>query len=212
MAMTRLSLDGVDMTLTCIAPMHNTKGRSGTPSELQGWLLSILAHYPTTADSAQSCLLCYQPEPVPRTLAARTSQFTLGYPCRLSAWPGWAIHMHPQHMQHSSVLYLPHITVMTGQVKVSCFLAVLRHSKMWKCKVQIISIFICWARMPDCYLVVVMAMEDCRMCMGYFKVKIVRNRSSTFLLPPLGRVHSNANQQRAMTMTKLSLDTWHIIV
>ena len=42
--------------------------------------------------------------------------------------------------------------------------------------------------------------------MGYVKVKIIRNRSSTFLLPPLGRVHGNANQQRAMTMTKLSLD------
>ena len=59
---------------------------SGTPSELQGRLLSILAHYPTTADSAQSCLLCYQPEPVPRTLAARVSQFTLSQPCRLPAW------------------------------------------------------------------------------------------------------------------------------
>ena len=81
-----------------IAAVSNRKGRSGTPSELQGWLLSILAHCPTTADSAQSCLLCCQPEPVPRTLAARMSQFTLGHPCRLSAWSGWAIHMHPQHM------------------------------------------------------------------------------------------------------------------
>ena len=64
---------------------HNNRA-SGTPSELQGRLLSILAHYPTTADSAQSCLLCYQPEPVPRTLAARVSQSTLSQPCRLSAW------------------------------------------------------------------------------------------------------------------------------
>ena len=29
-----------------------SKGRSGTPSELQGPLLSIMSHYPTTADSA----------------------------------------------------------------------------------------------------------------------------------------------------------------
>ena len=98
---------------------ENNNRASGTPPELQGRLLSILAHYPTTADSAQSCLLCYQPEPVPRTLAARTSQFTLGYPCRLSAWSGWAIHMHPQHIQSSRVLHLPHVTAMTGQVKVS---------------------------------------------------------------------------------------------
>merc|ERR1712035_232377 len=61
-------------------------GRSSTSSDLQGCLLSVLAHCPTTADSAQFCLLCYQPEPIPRTLAARMLQFTLEHPCRLSAW------------------------------------------------------------------------------------------------------------------------------
>ena len=49
-------------------------------------LHSIQAHFPTTASSAQFCLLCYQPEPVPRSLAARLSQLTSRDPCRLQAW------------------------------------------------------------------------------------------------------------------------------
>ena len=73
----------------CPGACSHAIGRSCTPSELQGTLLSILAHCPTTADTAQSCLLCCQPEPVPRTLAARMSWFTPGHPCRLPAWPGW---------------------------------------------------------------------------------------------------------------------------
>ena len=65
-----------------------SKGRSSTPSELQGPLLSILAHYPTTADSAYSCLLCCQPEPFPKPLAARAALSTQGGPCRPAAWQG----------------------------------------------------------------------------------------------------------------------------
>ena len=55
-------------------------------SAAQRSLHSIQAHFPTTASSAQFCLLCYQPEPVPRSLAARLSQLTSRDPCRLQAW------------------------------------------------------------------------------------------------------------------------------
>ena len=48
--------------------------------------------FPTTASSAQFCLLCCQPEPVPRSLTARTSQPARRDPCRLLAWLGPAIH------------------------------------------------------------------------------------------------------------------------
>ena len=37
--------------------------------------------------------------------------------------------MHPQHMQLSSVLHLPLVTAMTGQVKVSVLTLVLTHDK-----------------------------------------------------------------------------------
>ena len=49
----------------------------------QRLLQVILAYFPTTAGSAQFCLLCCQPEPVPGTLAARMSQLTSWDPCRL---------------------------------------------------------------------------------------------------------------------------------
>ena len=38
--------------------------------------------------------------------------------------------MHPQHMQSSSVLHLPLVTAMTGQVKVSVVNFVLTHTKI----------------------------------------------------------------------------------
>lgn len=66
---------------------------SGAPSAWQRSLHCILAQCPTTAGSAQFCLLCCQPEPVPRSLAARLPQFTLRDPCRLPAWLGSAINM-----------------------------------------------------------------------------------------------------------------------
>ena len=59
-------------------------------SAAQRSLHSIQAHDPTTASSAQFCLLCCQPEPVPRSLAARLSQLTSRDPCRLQAWLGRA--------------------------------------------------------------------------------------------------------------------------
>ena len=49
----------------------------------QRLLQIILAYCPTTAGSAQFCLLCCQPEPIPGTLAARMSQLTSWDPCRL---------------------------------------------------------------------------------------------------------------------------------
>ena len=45
-----------------------------------------LACCPTTATSAQFCLLCCQPEPLPESLAARAAPLTQGSPCRLAAW------------------------------------------------------------------------------------------------------------------------------
>ena len=59
-------------------------------SAAQRSLHPIQAHDPTTASSAQFCLLCCQPEPVPRSLAARLSQLTSRDPCRLQAWLGQA--------------------------------------------------------------------------------------------------------------------------
>ena len=61
-----------------------------TSSATQRSLHSIQAHVPTTASSAQFCLLCCQPEPIPRSLAARMSQLTSRDPCRLQAWLGRA--------------------------------------------------------------------------------------------------------------------------
>ena len=46
----------------------------------------ILIHFPTTAGSAQFCLLCCQPEPIPGTLAARKHLLTQRVPCRLPVW------------------------------------------------------------------------------------------------------------------------------
>ena len=59
----------------------------------RGHCFSILILYPTTAASAQFCLLCCQPEPIPRSLTARMSRFTSRDPCRLAAWLGRTIHM-----------------------------------------------------------------------------------------------------------------------
>ena len=50
----------------------------------------IQAHDPTTASSVQFCLLCCQPEPVPRSLTARLSRLTPRDPCRQQAWLGQA--------------------------------------------------------------------------------------------------------------------------
>ena len=69
------------------------KDWSSASSAWQRRLHVILIQYPTTAGSVQFCLLCCQPEPVPRSLAARRMQFTLLTPCRLPAWLGRTIHM-----------------------------------------------------------------------------------------------------------------------
>ena len=69
------------------------KGWCGASSAQQRCLHAILTQCPTTAGSVQFCLLCCQPEPVPRSLAARRMQFTLLTPCRLPAWLGRTIHM-----------------------------------------------------------------------------------------------------------------------
>ena len=55
---------------------RNKRAGGVTPVVLQQRSLqTTLIHFPTTADSAQFCLLCCQPEPIPRSLAARTSTF-----------------------------------------------------------------------------------------------------------------------------------------
>ena len=64
---------------------------SHVSSAAQRPLHSVLAHYPTTASSAWFCLLCCQPQPVPRSSAARMPRFTPRAPCRLLAWLGQAI-------------------------------------------------------------------------------------------------------------------------
>ena len=71
---------------------HKTEW-SGAASTLQRPLLSILILCPTTAAGIQFCLLCCQPEPMPRSLTARISLFTQGNPCRPAAWLGKTIHM-----------------------------------------------------------------------------------------------------------------------
>ena len=52
----------------------------------RGHCRPTLACCPTTAASAQFCLLCCQPEPLPESLAARAAPLTQGRPCRLAAW------------------------------------------------------------------------------------------------------------------------------
>ena len=69
------------------------KGWCGASSAQQRFLHAILTQCPTTAGSVQFCLLCCQPEPVPRSVAARSLQLTLQDPCRLPAWSGRTIHM-----------------------------------------------------------------------------------------------------------------------
>jgi hypothetical protein len=55
-------------------------------SARQRSLHSTLGCVPTTAGSAQFCLLCCQPEPVPESLPARPPPLTRGCPCRLPVW------------------------------------------------------------------------------------------------------------------------------
>ena len=72
------------------------KEGSCSASVQQRPLFCILVQCPTTAGSAQFCLLCCQPGPVPGSSSARRPQITLWAPCRLPAWLGWTIHMHPR--------------------------------------------------------------------------------------------------------------------
>ena len=60
---------------------------------LQSFLHSTLDCLPTTAGSAQFCLLCCQPEPVPESLPARPPSLTRRCPCSLPVWSGQSIHM-----------------------------------------------------------------------------------------------------------------------
>ena len=70
-----------------------SKERSCAPSAQQRLLQRILAQYPTTASSAQYCLLCCQPQPVPGPSTAATLQLTSQDLCRLPAWLGRTINM-----------------------------------------------------------------------------------------------------------------------
>ena len=64
------------------------KDWSGVASAQQRASCAIQPQYPSTACRAQFCLLCCQPEPVPRSLTARMPRLTSCQPCRLHAWMG----------------------------------------------------------------------------------------------------------------------------
>ena len=76
------------------------KGWSCAACPLQRFLYSTLGCVPTTAGSAQFCLLCCQPEPVPESLPARPPSLTRRCPCSLPVWSGQPIHM--VHRTYSS--------------------------------------------------------------------------------------------------------------
>ena len=79
--------------------------RSGADYTHQRSLHFILIHFPTTAGSAQFCLLCCQPEPIPGTLAARKHLLTQRVPCRLPVWSRMN-HLHEvQDMASSPTLH-----------------------------------------------------------------------------------------------------------
>ena len=69
------------------------EGWSCAACPLQRFLYSILSCFLTTAGSAQFCLLCCQPEPVPESLPARPPSLTRRCPCSLPVWSGQPIHM-----------------------------------------------------------------------------------------------------------------------
>ena len=79
------SCNQIDLGWQC---RKTRKRRSDASYPHQRSLQFILAYVPTTASSAQLCLLCCQPEPVPGALTARMSLFTLRDPCRLLVWSG----------------------------------------------------------------------------------------------------------------------------
>ena len=74
--------------------------------------------------------------------------------------------MHPQHVQSPSVLHLPLVTAMTGQVKVSVVKLVLRPTKFGHGGLQDVH--------------------------GVYQGQNVFERSSTFLLPPTKRWHQKS--------------------
>ena len=84
----------------CATSAKHKKGWSCAAYLLQRFLHSTLDCFPTTAGSAQFCLLCCQPEPVPESLPARPPPLTRGCPCRLPVWSGQSIHM--VHRTYSS--------------------------------------------------------------------------------------------------------------
>ena len=81
--------------------LHRAIGKSSSKklaavvplSPLQRFLCSTLGCFPTTAGSAQFCLLCCQPEPVPESLPARPPSLSRRCPCSLPVWSGQPIHM-----------------------------------------------------------------------------------------------------------------------
>ena len=79
---------------------QNKKSWSCAACPLQRSLHSTLGCFPTTAGSAQFCLLCCQPEPFPESLPARPPSLTRRCPCSLPVWSGQPIHM--VHRTYSS--------------------------------------------------------------------------------------------------------------
>ena len=60
----------------CCTQTQGKEGGSCEPSVAQRPLQFVQPHYPTTAGSAQFCLLCCQPEPFSRSSAARMFPLT----------------------------------------------------------------------------------------------------------------------------------------
>lgn len=83
---------------------QSEKARVVQLSTRQRHLHIVLTCIPATASSTQFCLLCCQPVPFPRILAARKSQLWLRGPCRLLAWPGQVINTSVQVLACSTTL------------------------------------------------------------------------------------------------------------
>ena len=82
-----LPMHGAGVLRTCVLPEVASTSRTAAslihrqslPCQLppQRLLPYILSYEPATATSAQLCLLCCQPEPIPGAIPARMPQFTL---------------------------------------------------------------------------------------------------------------------------------------
>ena len=80
--------------LNFLSVIHQIK-RLGVlpPWAAQRALVSTQACYPTTVRAGRFSLLCFQPEAMLVSVAARTCQLPSAHPCRAPTWQGHAINM-----------------------------------------------------------------------------------------------------------------------